>query len=247
MKCFDPKRPFQRPWPVLHPKDWRECIACYLDDYRGTAYLQLQCPSQQKRTLSAWCEFFQKATPIRQLALIMRTPMPLFEAVCKQKQLTALHLYGAIEDLSPISKLKKIDRLYLRLQRITDLRPISALTKLEHLYLGNFTKLTDYSPLAKLKNLLYLQIEGLPFAPKSVYADNLEFIRSLKKLRGLSICDLRFPEKNYWEPILDLKKLEYLELFKLDEKARQRLLGGLPSLKYGYVVRPGEPRMPQPA
>ena len=177
----------------------------------------------------------------------MRTPVPLFEAVCNQKQLTALYLYGPIEDLSPISKLKKIDRLYLRLQRITDLRPISALTKLEHLYLGNLAKLTDYSPLAKLKNLLYLQIEGLPFAPKSVYADDLKFLRSLKKLRGLSICDVRFPEKEYWKPILALKKLEYLELFKLRENERQLLVSSLPSLKYGYVMQPREPGKPQPA
>lgn len=241
---MDPTKPFHAPWPMDPSVDTPEVIE--LEFYKGSKGIDIGCTqlpgpaSRQRRIVQEWCEFFQDPTPVRDLVLSTRTPVNLFEAVCRQSQLRSLFIkWGAMKDLTPIANLKNLKRLNLGSCSISDLSPIGELTSLEHLFLGNLSKLSDYSPLAKLTKLKFLLIEGAPWAPKDVWIDDLDFLRKLPKLRGLQIAAAKIRDDSWLEPLLQSKGLEYLDLPKrCVNQHRQEILAGLPKLKHGLVVSP---------
>ncbi len=180
-----------------------------------------------------------KPSPVRQLIIGTRLPIPLFEAICHQRELRVLFIkWGPIKELSPIINLKKLKKLHLGSCSIEDLSPIASLTNLEQLSLSNLDRLSDYSPLANLNKLQLLEIEGAPFMPKKVWIDDLRFLASLKKLRGLSICAARFRDSSYYKSLAGSPGLEYLDLPKLDDTSREEIVSSLPNLKYGDVISP---------
>lgn len=233
------KSPFYAPWPMREAGSRTTVVE--VEYYQGTERLQLMCtqlprrPAEQRKIVAEWCKFFRKPSPVRQLSLVSRVPVPLFEAVCESRQLTELFIkWGPIKDLGPISNLTRLTRLRLGSCSVTDLAPIAALTSLEHLSLGNLDRLSNYSPLSALVNLKLLHIEGRPFAPKNVWIDDLKFLHSLKKLEGLSIYAARFRDPNFHESLHGLKTLKYLELPGLvrDESVRRGIESHLPRLQY---------------
>ncbi|MEK6238683.1 MAG: leucine-rich repeat domain-containing protein [Planctomycetales bacterium] len=241
---MDKKRPFWTPWPITTPKSMRHGIT-EVAEYRRTKNLVLNCTqlsgpaSRQRRIVDEWIEFLRRPSPIRTLLVVTRCPERLFEALCNQHPLTALGIkWGPIQDLSPISQLKELERLDLGSCSIEDLSPLSALTKLEHLSLENLDRLSDYSALGKLKKLLYLRIEGAVFMPKKVWIDDLQFLRSLRNLRGLSIAAARFRDPGWAASFEGLDHLEYLDLPRTDEEDREQLLKSLPNLRHGNVANP---------
>ena len=62
-----------------------------------------------------------------------------------------------ISDLSPLSGLDSLERLYLSENRISDLSPLSGLTSLERLYLSE-NRISDLSPLSGLDSLEVLRL-----------------------------------------------------------------------------------------
>jgi Leucine-rich repeat (LRR) protein len=142
------KSPFYAPWPMREAGSGTTVVEVAY--YRGTERLELMCtqlarrPAEQRKIVAQWCEFFRKPAPVRQLLLVSRVPVPLFEAVCESRQLTELFIkWGPIKDLSPISNLTRLTRLHVGSCSVTTLAPIAALTKLEHLSLGNLDRLSD--------------------------------------------------------------------------------------------------------
>ena len=229
-------------WPV-RPQNAKQWIT-ERSEYKGSKTVLLRCTQllcsarDQREIVDDWCEFFHSPSPIRELLLDSRVPVPLFEAVCNQTQLTGLHIkWGPIKDLSPLPKLKNLRRLNLGSCSITDLSPISALSNLECLALENLDRLSDYSPLGKLKSLEYLDIKGAPFMPKDVWMDDLKFLRRLPKLRGLALCAVRFRDGAYYKVFNSLKNLEELDLSigRLDEKTANLIRSWLPGLKYCHI------------
>ena len=76
---------------------------------------------------------------------------------------------GNLEDITPVSSLKKLEYLEICDTQVTDLTPLSSCTTLEHLNLGGIPA-TDLSPLYPLKNL------------KRLYADNMFSIPEIDRL-----------------------------------------------------------------
>lgn len=237
------KKPFHGWWPV-RPRNAKSWIT-ERSEYRSAKTVLLRCTqlgcsaSEQREIVNEWCEFFQNPSPIRELLLDSRVPESLFEATCHQTQLTGLHIkWGPIKDLSPLSNLKQLQRLRLGSCSIEDLAPISALKNLECLAVENLDRLSDYSPLGKLKNLKYLEIQGAWYLPKEVWVDDLRFLCRLPKLRGLSMCAVRFRDSAYYTSFKRLKTLEHLDLRikQLDGETADFIRSALPKLRHCYIV-----------
>lgn len=202
-------------------------------EYRRTKTLNIE----SSRAVDEWCDFFEQSTPVTTLILAFRCPQRLFDAACLQEQLTSLHVHwGPVRDLSSIRKLRSLERLYLGSCSIKDVRPISALKNLQHLSLNNLDRMSDYSPLGKLKNLELLEIDGAPMMPKSVWIDDLKFLRRLPNLRGLSMFAVRFRDSSYYKSLRGLQ-LEHLNLWVREEEIRHAIIESLPNLKSGSILK----------
>ena len=73
--------------------------------------------------------------------------------------LSVLGLSGSISDISPLSGLTQLRRLYLGGNNISDITPLSELKNLRNLYLGS-NNISDISPLAELKELHWLKLQN---------------------------------------------------------------------------------------
>jgi len=100
----------------------------------------------------------------------------------------------------------------------------------------NFQQIDDYAPLANLKHLESLALEGDFAAPKILKVQSLEFLRHMKQLRFFSFLTAKVIDKDY-SPILELNNLEHLTLKSCKEvKQLYPRFVKLPKLKYGTVL-----------
>ena len=116
------------------------------------------------------------------------------------------------------------------------LDPISRLVNLVALSIENFQQIDDYTPLANLKHLESLALEGDFASPKILKVQSLGFLRHMKQLRFFSFLTAKVIDKDY-SPILELNNLEHLTLKSCKEvKQLYPQLIKLPKLKYGTVL-----------
>lgn len=135
---------------------------------------------------------------------------------------------GALTDISPLSELKNLEKLYLSNNLIKDISPLSDLTNLKELYLfdnyisdiTSLRKLTnletlyltrnpvvDISPLGNLINLKYLSLEDTPVNDFSV-------LSKLVDLRnGLNLICTKFDDVSI---LLGLKNLGFVGFTKIE-------------------------------
>ena len=235
-------------WPVR----LRSVHAIYeASEYRRQKYLCLACTilgqarssAEQKRIVEQWCRFFSSPTPILELALRRRVPQQLFDAVCEQEQLLRLHVkWGPVVDLAALRKTPLLEGLSLGTTSVEDLSPLIALKKLTHLQLDNLKRVYDFSDVGKCRKLEFLQIEGYPQGPQKITMKDLHFLSGLKNLKALDIGFVKVEEFDI-EPILGLKRVEYLSLPEFGRIEQKRLdkfsrliCDTLPRLKHGSVV-----------
>lgn len=243
-KQITTKRPFfGTGWPVRNPTG-----TCLVErsQYRRQRYVWLACTqlgppykaSDQKRIVQEWCAFFQEESLIRELALRSRVPPKLFEAVCHHQQLTRLHVkWGPVVDLTSLQRMPQLEGLSLGTTSVTNISPIAELPRLRFLQLDNLKQVQDFGALSRACRLEFLEIEGYPQGPQKIHVKDLAFARDLQNLRALKIgyaivdnCDI--------SPLVELRKLEYLDLPSIAQSDRDRLLASLPNLRYGNVVTP---------
>ena len=86
---------------------------------------------------------------------------------------------------------------------------IGEIQNLEVLILSNFTGITDYSPLGKLKNLKQLGIHSS--MGNIIKVDSFDFLKSLKNIKNLHTTGFRLLNGDY-SPVLELEKLEFLSV-----------------------------------
>ena len=99
-----------------------------------------------------------------------------------------------------------------------------------------FKKIEDYTPLAHLKHLESLALEGDFAAPKILKVQSLGFLRHMKQLRFFSFLTAKVMDTDY-SPILELHNLEHLTLKSCKEvKQLYPQLIKLSKLKYGTVL-----------
>jgi len=238
------KRPFfGTGWPVRNPSG-----TCLVErsQYRRQRYVWLACTqlgppydaSDQKRIIREWCVFFRKESPIRELALRSRVSPELFEAVCHHERLTRLHVkWGPVVDLTALERLRQLEGLSLGTTSVEDISPIAKLPNLTFLQLDNLNRVHDFGALSHARRLEFLEIEGYPQGPQKIRVRDLAFALDLKNLRALRIGYVIVDHFDI-SPLLKLRKLEYLDLPAIAQSDRDRLLSALPKLRYGNVAKP---------
>jgi hypothetical protein len=230
-------------WPVRNPSG--NCLV-EQSQYRRQRYVWLACTqlgppykaSDQRRILQEWCAFFREESPIRELALRSRVSPELFEAVCHHEQLTRLHVkWGPVVDLTPLQRLRQLEGLSLGTTSVEDISPIAELPKLRFLQLDTLKCVGDWGALSNARRLEFLEIEGYWQGPQKIHVKNLAFACALGHLRALRIGHVIVDDFDI-SPLLQLRKLEYLDLPSIAKPDRDRLLAALPKLRFGNVAQP---------
>lgn len=155
------------------------CIAC--TQLQGR-YSDSEC----RKILKDWIGFLRaEPAAFRALHFNSHVPQALFDAICCQENLTELRLkWGNYSDLSGLSRLKKLQYLYLgSCPGVQDLSPITELGELVVLFIENFKRVRDYSPLKKLNNLEQLVISGPTLG--TVTVQDIDFIRDMPGLSSV--------------------------------------------------------------
>jgi hypothetical protein len=241
---------FTQPYwhPAVNPSP--EAIT-EVSDYDGTAELSLVCtqlaethtPTQQKRIVEEWCDFFSRPQPVRRLWLHSRTPQRLFKSLCSQPNLEILYIkWSAIDDLSPISGLRSITHLYIgSSSKIKSIDALADLQTLVDLSLRNLQGVIDYSAVGRLARLERLSIEGDGIASmKKSKVASLRPIANLTELKRLKLS---------WVTVLDdsfaclssLKSLKHLDLPSSWRAENVKLLSdALTELETGNVLLTGK-------
>lgn len=111
-----------------------------------------------------------------------------------------------------LEELTELDKHYPG--RIQDLRLLIYLTKLRKLHLTEQENLWDISPLAKLKNLEELGLQGNPSRTLRFIAgsNHINDIAALAQLKNLKKLNLRWNFIKDIRPLIQLSKLEELQL-----------------------------------
>jgi protein phosphatase 1 regulatory subunit 7 len=123
------------------------------------------------------------------------------ETILNATSLTHLYIDEfKTKDFSKLANLKNLEILAIKNSNIEDISCLSGLINLKKLELINCKKLTDFTPLTKLKTLEWLRIDGT----KEV--GNIEFVRNMASLKIFSVCDTNNIESI--EPLKDLTGLK---------------------------------------
>lgn len=217
-----------------------------LSEYDGEDELIINCTQlgsdypqkEKKRVLNEWCDFLeQNPSRFKTLKFGTRMPQELFNAVCKQKNLSNLEIkWGAYKNLSAIENLQDLDFLYIGSGAgVESVTPISKLNNLSGLYIENFQKVQDYSSIASLQKLTSLTLCGDGLGPQYVKVESISFLKEMLQLRFLNLLTIQLKDKNY-SPILELTNLEHLSLRShRDVKRLYSELSTLPKLKWGLL------------
>lgn len=238
---------------VYYFKDEWKAIdaATTVAEFRGQPQLAINCTqlsegpkkefataAAKKRVLAEWCDFLkQNPKQFTLLAFGTRMPQELLDAACHQVNLRRLEIkWGVYQDLSAIANLQKLELLKIGSGAgVKNIGPVTELPRLIGLAVENFQKIADYSPLARLKKLQSLTIEGDAFGPQYIRIQSLKFLEEMTQLRHLTLLTYRLQDKDY-RPIQRLRKLEHLTLpYSRDVKACYEDLVRLPKLKWGML------------
>lgn len=195
---------------------------------------QLSCKaSEQTKIVKQWCDYFTSSGDLREIYVSSRIPIRLFEAICCQTELRKFGFHwGPIKDFAPISKLSKLTHLGIGSCSVTDLSPLAGLRALQMLSIEHADRVSDYAPLGELRKLQYLHIEGDFWSSnKRAPIDSLNFLSTLKNLRGLSLDFVKVGSTDWHKPILKLTGLEQLFVPDVEADVRDALLSSLPKLK----------------
>ena len=120
----------------------------------------------------------------------------------KAKNLWELGLTGTqVSDVSPLSGLINLQRLYFGETKVRDVSPLSGLINLQKLYL-TFIQVRDVSPLSGLINLRELNLS----------ANSVSDVSPLSGLINLQRLGLEFTLVSDVSPLLSLKNLQELNL-----------------------------------
>ncbi|MDX1484927.1 MAG: leucine-rich repeat domain-containing protein [Alphaproteobacteria bacterium] len=126
-----------------------------------------------------------------------------------------------VADLAPLGRLQRLEALEINWNtKVTDISFLARLTGLRLLSLIHCTKVHDLAPIGHLRNLEILDLGGGMWA--TFKPDTLEPLRSLEKLRGLSLKAIRVGDESL-APVAGLTTLTEIELsnqFPAEEYAR---------------------------
>jgi len=219
-------------------------------EYQNESILMIDCTQlgdsgnyktqkTKKRVLNEWCDFLREnPTAFEELHFCSRMPQILFDAVCAQERLKALHIkWGVYTDISRVANLRDLQYLHIGSGAgVQSIEPIAKLEQLVALSFENFQKIHDYGPLVHLKNLESLTIVGNISCPQYIHVDSLDFLIKMPNLRFFRFLCVRLASKDM-TPVLHLANIEHLSLeMSKETKEIYKQLMLMPKLKYGFLV-----------
>ena len=199
---------------ILTKTDSTYTITMTKDNLESVTSLQLSVGEDETSSEVSNSEGIEKFTNLKKLE-IESTKINDISVLSNLTNLEELHIYGdykikdfsrvtsnqSIKDLTPISKLTKLNKLTLSGYNISDISFLSTLTKLTELDLMN-NKIKDITPISKLTSLqkLYLSLNEISDISALTNLTNLEEL----EIGGNRISDLT--------ALLGLKKLKTVNL-----------------------------------
>lgn len=179
----------------------------------------------RKELEKKWLETLPKLDSVKTLSVRHRVNQEFFEAICNMKNLEHLHFWTSqVENISSISKLKKLQRLDLdNFSRLNDISPILKLKNLQLLSIQNSFKVENYELIGKMTQLKGLRLGGDSIAPKNLRIKSLKPFNNLKKLQHLDLSTLSVIDNSY-EIILELENLERFDITILIPKQTRELI-----------------------
>lgn len=219
----------------------------YLATFIGTPYYlgvpkgQLSCDDLAELPKSATIVDLER--PFRNIELLPQFPKitrislsewndDWIKLLAKLPNLRQLDLsFLKVESLPPFKPLKALRVLVLyALKKLKSLEFLRGASGLHSLGLSEVMSANDLAPLATLKELRELDIDGTLF--KAKWIESLKPLRSLKHLRYLSFACRINPQHRSLRPLGGLKELRHLTLSEeFPPEERDWLLARLPKLK----------------
>jgi hypothetical protein len=187
------------------------------DEYDGGPDLAIWCTqldvpaSQQRKLVAHWVQTLPTLQGVRRLWFTSRVSQELFDAACRIEGLTDLRIkWSGIKTLDAVTPLTGLRRFHLGdSASLQSLQPLAALRQLEWLWLDGLSKVPDLEPLAGLGALEGLFVAGTDSKPLVV--PTLAPLSALRQLRWLQLGCLR-PAAGGVEPLGRLSALEYIGL-----------------------------------
>lgn len=112
---------------------------------------------------------------------------------------------GQLNDISDITLLKNLKRLYISCTSLADISPLASLTQLEELRLSSNIYLADISPLANLTNLR---------GELSLWRNDISDLSPLANLYGIDKLTISSNNITDLTPLSNLTNLTYINLYK---------------------------------
>ncbi len=121
------------------------------------------------------------------------------------EDLVELNLWGCVtlDNISSVENLKKLRLLDIDYTSLTDLLPISSCSRMEFLFMDNCIRLTDIYPLAALKDLKCLLIDGSTM----LSVNQMETFGELTNLEYLTLKYRRINTLKYFSKMTKMKEL----------------------------------------
>lgn len=187
---------------------------------------------KQKKLVRQWCELLPNLK-LKYLWFSSRVNQELFEAACIIKGLEGLYIkWSGIKKLDSINKLTNLR--YLHIGPSVQIESIDCLSELKQLVIfeiENFKKINNLAPIGEMSNLAGLNISGS--METTQYVDSLEPLVKLKKLEYLFLANLKARDKNL-RVLSTIKTLQNLTAaLWWSSEDFEFLKNSLPNLKYG--------------
>lgn len=191
----------------------------------------------RKELENKWISLLPLLENVKRLSIRIRVNQLFFDAVCEMKNLESLHFWtSTVEDISSISKLSNLKRLYMdNFSRLTDISPLMELKQLNMLSISNCFKIENYEMIGGMQELIALRLQGDKMAPRNLRIKSLKPFQHLKKLRHLDISSVSVVDNSY-DIIISMGSLERFDTTSNISKPIRNIIKTHPKLKAGFFV-----------
>jgi Leucine-rich repeat (LRR) protein len=184
-----------------------------------------------------WLETIPSLDKVKSISVRHKVDQKFFEAICLMKNLESLTFWtSTVEDLSSITKLKKLKRLDIdNFSRLTDISTLQNLKNLQILTISNCLKINNYEVIGHLTNLIGLAIQGDQITPRNLRLKSLKPFTKLKILKHLDLSSTTVIDESY-EALLDMESLQRLDLTTVIKKPIREKIKTHPTLTSGFFI-----------
>ncbi|MEO6613549.1 MAG: hypothetical protein ABIT05_16250 [Chitinophagaceae bacterium] len=221
-------------------KNWPEKSITEIEQYQPASYLRLFITQQsltagaQKRLIDSWCKLLPTLSELNYLWFPSRVTQQMFDAACQMPNLEGLYIkWSGIQRLDLLKNNTVLKHFHLgSSSKIESITPLTGLKAIETLELEQLNKITDFSPVFTLHNLLGLGLDGSMWTTQKI--DTLRGVENLNQLQYLSLANSKIKDKSF-DPLLKLNNLVRFSCSWNYPEEEFDKLKALPALKYGNI------------